>query len=215
MYHSAHATPRQGIYDRQEEEDKTILIQSVHLLSAWYVDLDDRDGSWYWSGTAITLCHTMGLHRASVFADMTPMPFSARSQWIWRRTWWACFVRETWLAMAFGRPVRIIFEDCDEEFSTKSQVMDDLRGMSEHLRERYLPPEVDVLVEAWVILVSMCITLNQILTMHYRPRSKLPLPSVLFMQETEVLQQRASLPIIVSPSACAIIHGCHTSMYFK
>lgn len=210
-----HSTFGQGIYDRHEEEDKTVLIQSVLLLSSWYVDLDDRDGSWYWSGTAITLCHTMGLHRASVYAHMTPIPFPERLRWIWRRIWWACFVRESWLAMSLGRPVRVHFEDCDEDLPTKAQVMDDLRGMPEHLRQRYLPRDVDILVESWVVLVSLVISLNQILTMHYRPRSKLPAPSVLLKQEADILKLRALMPIMDAPSPCAAVHGCHFSMYFK
>lgn len=117
--------------------------------------------------------------------------------------------------MGFGRPVRVHFEDCDEELPTKSQIMDDLRGIPDHLRERYLPPDVDVLVESWLILVNLGILLNEVLTMHYRPRSKLPSPAVLLRQEADILKLRASLPVTDSPSACAIVHGCHFGMYFK
>lgn len=191
------------------------MIQSALLLASWYVDLDERDGSWFWSGTAIAICHTMGLHRASIYEHMNPAPFSSQLRCMWRRIWWACFFRESWLAMGLGRPVRVHYEDCDEELPTKPQIMDDLRGMPEHLHERYLPPDVDVVVESWLILVSLGTQLNQILTMHYRPRSKLPLPSVLLQQEADILKLRALLPVTESPSACAVVHACHVSMYFK
>lgn len=93
--------------------------------------------------------------------------------------------------------------------------MDDLIGLPDHLRDRYLPPDLRVIVESWLVTVSLIIVLNQILTMHYRPRSKLPLPAVLLEQEAEILRLRTLLPISNGPSACAIVHGCHFSMYIK
>lgn len=192
-----------------------MLIQSVLLLGTWYVDLEDRDGSWFWVGTAISLCHTIGLHRASTYSSMSPIPFSDRLRKLWRRMWWACFYRESWLAMGFGRPVRVHFEDCDEELPIKDDIMEDVKAMPDHLRQQYLPSDVNVLVESWVVLVRLGIILNEILTMHYRPRSRLPLPSILNKQEADIKNLRAQLPAPESSSSYATVHRCHFEMYFK
>ena len=102
------------IYDNQDEEDKTILMIAALCLAMWYVDLEDRDGSWHWIGTAINLCHTIGLHRASNYASMPSCPFSAGQRSLWRRIWWTTYQRETVLATGFGRPMRVHIDDCDE-----------------------------------------------------------------------------------------------------
>lgn len=180
----------------------------------WYVDLDDRDGSWYWSGTAISLCHTIGLHRASNYESMNPVPFSRSIRKLWRRIWWSCFGGECWLAMSFGRPLRVHYEDCDEQLPCADDTMEEVRALPTHLREAFLPPDVDSLVDAGILLVRLSIVLNEILTMHYRPRSRLPVPSILAHQEHEIETLKAKLPISVSSSRSATIQRCHFEMYF-
>jgi hypothetical protein len=47
----AHA---KDIFDKQEEPEKTVLIQSAVLLaSSWYIELEDRDGMHHWIGIAL------------------------------------------------------------------------------------------------------------------------------------------------------------------
>ena len=116
------------IYDSQEEPDKIASIQSAVLLAMWYVDLEDRDGTWHWLGIAISLCHTIGLHRASNYHHVPRSPFHASQLAIWKRIWWCCYYREAFAAMGLGRPMRINIDDCDlavptvEEFLGDSQV---------------------------------------------------------------------------------------------
>lgn len=52
-----------ALYDADYEKNKIPLIQSVILLAFWFVDAEDRNGSWHWIGIAISLCQTIGLHR--------------------------------------------------------------------------------------------------------------------------------------------------------
>ena len=64
----------QDIFDLQEEPDKTVMIQSALLLgSAWYIDLEDRDGMWSWIGVALNLSFTIGLHRRDNYDSIVPV----------------------------------------------------------------------------------------------------------------------------------------------
>lgn len=117
--------------------------------------------------------------------------------------------------MGFGRPVRVHFDDCDEKLPIKDDVMDDVKDLPDHLRQQYLPSDVAVLVESWVVLVSLGVALNEILTMHYRPRSKLPSPSILSKQEADIKKLRTQLPASATLSSYTTVHRCHFEMYFK
>ncbi|OBT83848.1 hypothetical protein VE02_05486 [Pseudogymnoascus sp. 03VT05] len=97
MYQRAKA-----LYDADYEKDKITLIQSVFLMGHWYTSTDDRAGPWHWTGIAIGLSHTVGLHQLS----HGPRP-------LWRRLWWSLYCREVWLSLGLGRPMRIVLEDSD------------------------------------------------------------------------------------------------------
>jgi hypothetical protein len=98
----------QTLYDAQVETDKTIIIQSVVLLGYYYVDLEDLDGSWHWLGVAISLGHGVGLHRNLKWEKMQKSPFPSTQFAIWRRMWWCIYIREAWLAVSLGRPMRYL-----------------------------------------------------------------------------------------------------------
>jgi len=113
------------IYDTPEDPDKIALIQSAILLAIWYVDLEDRDGTWHWMGVAISLCHTIGLHRASNFDQVSSTPFPPSQRAIWKRIWWCLYYREAFAALGFGRPMRVNIDDCDLPVPTVSEALTD------------------------------------------------------------------------------------------
>ncbi|KFZ10912.1 hypothetical protein V502_07849 [Pseudogymnoascus sp. VKM F-4520 (FW-2644)] len=88
MYQRAKA-----LYDADYEKDKITLIQSVFLMGHWYTSTDDRAGPWHWTGIAIGLSHTVGLHQLS----HGPRP-------LWRRLWWTLYCREVWLSLGDASP---------------------------------------------------------------------------------------------------------------
>ena len=204
------------IFDNQDEDDKVTLIISALLLGSWYVDLDDRDGSWYWIGTAIALCHTVGFHRATNFGTMPNCPFSAHTRQQWRRIWWCCFYREAWLAQGFGRPMRAHLADCDVLMPHPEEVMEETRDLSMHLQERYLPKDLLSLMDAWVVLLHLSTYLEEILLLYYRPRSGLPTPANLSQQETDLLVLRNRIPVTsFATPPIVLTHICHLEMYFN
>ena len=181
-----------------------------------YTDLEDRDGSWFWIGTAISLSHTIGLHRASNYGSMPSGPFPARLRSLWRRIWWCCFYREVWLAQGFGRPMRVHIDDCDEVMPMTDEVLDELREVPIQLFDKYMPPDLATLLDLWVTLVHLCIELADILTMHYRPRSPVPSPQMIQEQENRLVELRQRIPGTSSATpAVVLIHLCHLELYFN
>lgn len=77
-------------------------------MTYWYETPDDQKDTWHWMGVAISLAHTIGLHRNP---DNGTMPL--RKQRLWKRMWWSCFMRDRLIALGMRRPTRIKDEDFD------------------------------------------------------------------------------------------------------
>lgn len=96
------------LYDFDWEQDRISLIQALLLMTYWYETPDDQKDTWHWMGVAISLSHTVGLHRNPVNSSLSP-----RRQKLWKRIWWSCFMRDRLVALGMRRPTRIKDEDCD------------------------------------------------------------------------------------------------------
>lgn len=96
-------TQAKTLYDASVETEKTAIIQSAILLAYYYIDLEDLDGSWHWNGIAISLCHTVGLHRNPRWDRLQRSPFQATQYAVWRRLWWCCYYREVSYSAKLGR----------------------------------------------------------------------------------------------------------------
>lgn len=77
-------------------------------MTYWYETPDDQKDTWHWMGVAISLAHTIGLHRNPGNTNMAP-----RKQKLWKRIWWSCFMRDRLVALGMRRPTRIKDEDFD------------------------------------------------------------------------------------------------------
>ncbi|GKT58532.1 cutinase transcription factor 1 beta [Colletotrichum tofieldiae] len=96
------------LYDFDYESDRLVLVQALLLMTYWYETPDDQKDTWHWMGVAISLAHTIGLHRDPA---ATSMP--VRKQKLWKRIWWSCFMRDRLIALGMRRPTRIKDEDFD------------------------------------------------------------------------------------------------------
>ncbi|KAK8135845.1 fungal-specific transcription factor domain-containing protein [Apiospora sp. TS-2023a] len=96
------------LYDFDYESDRLILVQALLLMTYWYETPDDQKDTWHWMGVAISLAHTIGLHRNPANTNMSP-----RKQKLWKRIWWSCFMRDRLIALGMRRPTRIKDEDYD------------------------------------------------------------------------------------------------------
>jgi len=96
------------LYDFDHEHDRMLLVQALLLMSYWYETPDDQKDTWHWMGVAISLSHTIGLHRNPAKSNMDP-----NRQKLWKRIWWSCYMRDRLVALGMRRPTRIKTEDCD------------------------------------------------------------------------------------------------------
>jgi hypothetical protein len=85
-----------------------VLVQALLLMTYWYETPDDQKDTWHWMGVAISLAHTIGLHRNPATGVMP-----VRKQKLWKRIWWSCFMRDRLIALGMRRATRINDEDFD------------------------------------------------------------------------------------------------------
>ncbi|EFX06130.1 c6 zinc finger domain containing protein [Grosmannia clavigera kw1407] len=52
-----------ALYDFDYETDRLTLVQALLLMTYWYETPDDQKDTWHWMGVAVSLAHTIGLHR--------------------------------------------------------------------------------------------------------------------------------------------------------
>lgn len=98
----------QLLYDFDYEIDRISLIQALLLMTYWYETPDDQKDSHHWMGIAVSLSHTIGLHRNPERSSMDP-----KRQRLWKRIWWSTFMRDRLIALGMRRPTRIKNEDFD------------------------------------------------------------------------------------------------------
>jgi len=96
------------LYDFDYEVDRISLVQSLLLMTYWYETPDDQKDSHHWMGIAVSLSHTIGLHRNPERSTMDP-----KRQRLWKRIWWSTFMRDRLIALGMRRPTRIKDEDFD------------------------------------------------------------------------------------------------------
>lgn len=77
-------------------------------MTYWYETPDDQKDSHHWMGIAVSLSHTIGLHRNPERSNMDP-----KRQRLWKRIWWSTFMRDRLIALGMRRPTRIKNEDFD------------------------------------------------------------------------------------------------------
>ncbi|CAI7642479.1 unnamed protein product [Penicillium crustosum] len=95
------------IYDSGWETDTVIKLQSLFLLSFWRGSPTEERDVRFWLGAAISLAQKKGMHVMSKLSFL-----NTRDQKLWKRIWWALYVRDQQTSAALGLPPRIRDEDC-------------------------------------------------------------------------------------------------------
>lgn len=120
------------------------------LMTYWYETPDDQKDTWHWMGVAISLAHTIGLHRNPGATGMAPA-----KQKLWKRIWWSCFMRDRLIALGMRRPTRIK----DEDFDVPMLVESDFEILPLSDSNSVVPPECIVMRDVAMQreLAVMCI----------------------------------------------------------
>ncbi|CAK7205425.1 hypothetical protein SEUCBS139899_008196 [Sporothrix eucalyptigena] len=117
-----------ALYDFDYETDRLTLVQALLLMTYWYETPDDQKDTWHWMGVAVSLAHTIGLHR-----DPRTTGEPIRRQRLRKLLWWCCFMRDRMIALGMRRPKRIRSEDADVPMLTPSD-----------FEKAILPEDIDV-----------------------------------------------------------------------
>ncbi|EHK16237.1 uncharacterized protein TRIVIDRAFT_114210, partial [Trichoderma virens Gv29-8] len=203
------------LYDVDRGTDKLVLIQSVILLGFWYTDPQDHTGAWYWIGIAISLSQNIGLHRSSRLSSRLQQKTSPAREALMRRIWWACVVRDRWVSLARGRPMRIHNEDCDTPLPVVEDIMNEIESVVGRARSNFIPSESRALAEMWIRLVRICDTLGNILRVHYRVDGMVPTIAEIdrYANELQALAQDDAISIDSSESLS--IHAYQIDLLYQ
>lgn len=155
------------LYDFDYEADRLVLVQSLLLMTYWYETPDDQKDTWHWMGVAISLAHTIGLHRNPGADAMTP----AKKK-LWKRIWWSCFMRDRLIALGMRRPTRIKDEDFDVPMLLESdfeiQVLDEnntiIPAECRLLRDTSMQHELALMC---ISKAKLCLCISQMLKTQY------------------------------------------------
>ncbi|KAF8417392.1 fungal-specific transcription factor domain-containing protein [Tirmania nivea] len=96
------------------EMDRLSIIQSMFLLQFWWRIPGEYKDQSYWVAGALRIAQSMGLHR-STRESWAKGILEEQEQMLWRKMWWALYIRDRQIAAAMGKPVLIQDEDCDVE----------------------------------------------------------------------------------------------------
>ena len=93
------------LYDAGYETASTTIVQILFMLGFRWVDPTDDKGSYQWSGAAINLATSIGMHRTTAGTVM-----SSEDRKLWRRIWWCIYYRDRQGSMVNHRPIRTNYD---------------------------------------------------------------------------------------------------------
>ncbi|KAJ5691696.1 hypothetical protein N7488_012431 [Penicillium malachiteum] len=149
------------IYDVGWETNMITKLQSLFLLSFWRGGPSEERDVRFWLGAAISIAQKKGIHVMSKLSFL-----GVRDQRLWKRIWWALYVRDQQTSAALGLPSRIRDEDCEVAELERSDFEDhDDESTSEIFRK---PPAVHV---SYVIgMAQLARLLREVVSSQYSPR---------------------------------------------
>jgi hypothetical protein len=175
------------LFDLTEEKDKVVLVQSALLLSFWFEDGEDVKQSWYWSGIAISVAQTLGLHRETESSPSDQMLQRSARRLIWQ----CCIYRDVWLAFGMGRPRRIL--EKDKDMSRLDEAKDSFTSLILHGRKLYSQEEATGFAASWKSLIMTSQILNDMsMTVQTNPSQ------IRWLEQQTVLQDLSSSSILLT-----------------
>jgi hypothetical protein len=183
-------------------------------MGFWYTDPQDHTGAWYWIGIAITLSQTLGLHRCPQINNRSQR-FPESQHPLIRRIWWSCVVRDRWLSLAKGRPMRIHHEDCDVPLPGPQDILNNIRAIPASTRIKFIPPESERLATMWITLVKISATLGKILRIHYRANSPKPVVEDIKASAEDLLDCKPQEFLNNDTSHLVLLHAYHVELFYQ
>lgn len=141
-------------------------------MSTWYPAKEKKD-PWYWTGTAISLAHSIELH-----LEPDDSRFDPPEQHLRRRVWWCIYAREQKNALALGRPPRITFYDVamitptdfDDKMGVSTSVH--LPKVMQHRSPLEDPAMHNALVRLCIEHMKLCVCISHFLSTNFKVRQQ-------------------------------------------
>lgn len=109
-----------AIYDADWESNKITKLQALFLLSFWRGGPNEERDTRFWLEVGICLAQKRGMHVMSKLSFQ-----SGREEMLWKRIWWAYYIRDQQSSAALGLPSRIRDEDCDVAMLEPKDIKDE------------------------------------------------------------------------------------------
>lgn len=156
------------LYDFDTEPEDITVLQSLLLMSNWYDRWDDRKHTWYWTGQALSLAQSMGLHR-----ELQGTGVDNRTYHLRRRLWWSLYIRDRLIALGLRRPMRIRDDESNVPMLTAKDFESGTSGiMSSVCASARAPISQDasqdrVLALTCIDLAKLCVHIGRVLSSQY------------------------------------------------
>lgn len=129
-------------------------------MAYWNEDPGDNKGAWHWTGVAISLAQTLGMHRKAEYK------VQSHEHRLYKRIWWSCYIRDRLLAVAMCRPLRIR----DAEFNTPPLTLEDFDILDSDVETGDVVLSTDtqkVLAELYIGVTELCKLIAGVLELHF------------------------------------------------
>ncbi|CEL10459.1 hypothetical protein ASPCAL13578 [Aspergillus calidoustus] len=175
------------LYNNSGERDKIVLLQASLLLGFWHSEVDEHGQPWYWTGVAISLGQILGLYRNPDAARYNAA-ITDRQRQLWRRLWWTCFLRDRWLSLTLGRPLRIDLGDCDVPPPSVADMLYDFQDVPVLVSAGFMPDDLPLLAGYWIRLIDLTKLLGSALSINYKACTPKALPDQVDALEAEIIR---------------------------
>ncbi|EHK20927.1 uncharacterized protein TRIVIDRAFT_192431 [Trichoderma virens Gv29-8] len=202
------------MYSIGGERDKIVLLQSSLLLGCWHSDRDEHMQPWYWTGIAISLCQVLGLHR-DPDSSKRNSSITDRQRHLWRRLWWSCFFRDSWLSLTLGRPLRINLKNCDTPMPSADDLLSDVDGIHQSISAAYLPKDLALQAKYWISLIELSKLLGTVINMNYQTLGSKPSICQIESLEAELLQYKLPDQSNHDPTPSATFYWLHLQLHYQ
>ncbi|RMZ82000.1 hypothetical protein DV737_g2311, partial [Chaetothyriales sp. CBS 132003] len=155
------------LYDFDYEVDRVTVVQAVLLMTYWYEAPDDPKDIWHWLGIAISLASTIGINN-----DVSCSSLDLKTQKLWKRIWWCCYLRDRLISLGMRRPLRIRGRDFNvgmlelDDFETTSLPIEQSRLLGACPAVHNSSTRV-TLAKLCLALINLCKCVSQVLHLQY------------------------------------------------
>lgn len=169
---------------------------------------------WYWTGIAISLCQVLGLHRDPDYSKRNSS-ITDRQRHLWRRLWWSCFFRDSWLSLSLGRPSRINLSNCDTPMPSADDLLSDVDGIHESISAAYLPKDLAHLAKYWISVIELSKLLGTVISMNYQTIGLKPSISQIEDLEAELLRYKLPDQSKLDPTPSTTFYRHHLQLHYQ